>query len=133
MVCALSGRSGGRTPEHDPACRADCGCRGHREALFRELLCLVGAAPYHRRFLPDALYIAQQFGRGIEAMLEESALADILERVRYRFYGKYRGTVTKIDKTTLRIKALVPAVLGMQETGWCVPCVPYAGDGIGMA
>jgi len=63
----------------------------------------------------------------------EQAVLDILERIRYRFYGKYRGSVTDVDASTLRIKAKVPAVLGTQETGWCMPCVPYAGSNVGMA
>ena len=63
----------------------------------------------------------------------EKLLVDLLERVRNRFYGKYRGTVTDIDEATWRIKAKVPAVLAEQETGWCMPCVPYAGDGVGFA
>jgi uncharacterized protein involved in type VI secretion and phage assembly len=65
--------------------------------------------------------------------MQDAAIFRILERIRYRFYGKYRGTVTEIDATTLRIKAKVPAVLGEQPTGWCMPCVPYAGPGVGLA
>lgn len=65
--------------------------------------------------------------------MNEPMLLDILERVRNRFYGKYRGTVTEVDPKTLRIKAKVPAVLGEQKTGWCMPCVPYAGPGAGFA
>jgi hypothetical protein len=49
-----------------------------------------------------------------------------------RFYGKYRGTVTDV-KADGRIRALVPSVLGDQKTGWCTPCVPYAGDQAGIA
>jgi len=63
--------------------------------------------------------------------MNDSALLDILERLRNRFYGKYRGTVTAIDDKTLRIKAKVPAVLKEQETGWCTACVPYAGKDVG--
>ncbi len=63
----------------------------------------------------------------------EQAILDILERLRNRYYGKYRGTVTDIDASTLRIKAKVPSVLKDQETGWCMPCVPYAGDNVGFA
>ena len=60
-------------------------------------------------------------------------LADeLLERIRNRFYGKYRGIVIDIDTTTLRIKASVPSVLGIQPTGWCRHCVPYAGPSVGM-
>jgi uncharacterized protein involved in type VI secretion and phage assembly len=58
---------------------------------------------------------------------------DVLDRLRNRFFGKYRGSVTEVDSTTLRIKAKVPSVLADQATGWCEPCVPYAGDGVGMA
>ncbi len=57
---------------------------------------------------------------------------EILERVRNRFYGKYRGVVTEVDSASLRIKAKVPAVLGTQTTGWCRHCVPYAGKDVGM-
>lgn len=63
--------------------------------------------------------------------MNDQAIAEILERVRNRFYGKYRGTVTDIEPETLRIKAKVPAVLGQQKTGWCMPCVPYAGADVG--
>jgi uncharacterized protein involved in type VI secretion and phage assembly len=65
--------------------------------------------------------------------MSEQILADVLERLRSRFYGKYRGSVTDVDDATLRIKAKVPAVLGEQKSGWCMPCVPYAGDGAGFA
>lgn len=65
--------------------------------------------------------------------IHEQAVLDLVERMRYRFYGKYRGSVSDVDADTLRIKAKVPAVLGTQETGWCMPCVPYAGDGVGIA
>jgi uncharacterized protein involved in type VI secretion and phage assembly len=65
--------------------------------------------------------------------MNDQAIVDILERIRGRFFGKYRGTVTDIDAGTLRIKAKVPAVLGEVATGWCMPCVPYAGDSVGFA
>ena len=65
--------------------------------------------------------------------MREQVMVEILERLRSRFYGKYRGSVTEIDDATLRIKAKVPAVLGEQPTGWCMPCVPYAGAGAGFA
>jgi len=66
-------------------------------------------------------------------MVDQQLVMDLLDRVRNRFYGKYRGTVTAIDADTLRIKAKVPAVLGNAESGWCMPCVPYAGKGVGIA
>ena len=67
--------------------------------------------------------------------IDEQTLMDILERIRHRYYGKYRGTVTDVDDPNSRgrIKAKVPAVLGDQKTGWCMPCVPYAGQGVGFA
>ncbi len=66
--------------------------------------------------------------------LDEDTIREILERVRTRFYGKYRGTVTDVEPSGRgRIKAKVPAVLGEQTTGWCMPCVPYAGPDVGLA
>ena len=65
--------------------------------------------------------------------MDEQALMDVMDRLRNRFFGKYRGTVTDVDAETLRIKAKVPAVLAGQPTGWCRPCVPYAGKNVGVA
>jgi hypothetical protein len=67
------------------------------------------------------------------SMTDDRGLEDILDRLRSRFYGKYRGIVSSVDPATMRIKALVPAVLGDTETGWCTPCVPYAGPKTGFA
>lgn len=46
-----------------------------------------------------------------------------------KYYGKYRGTVTSIaDPQKMgRLKANVPSINGSFETGWCLPCFPYAG------
>ena len=63
----------------------------------------------------------------------DRALEDLLERLRTRFYGKYRGIVSDVDASTMRIKAKVPSVLGETTTGWCMPCVPYAGPDVGIA
>lgn len=65
--------------------------------------------------------------------MNEEAILDVIDRIRNRFYGKYRGSVTDVDADTLRIKAKCPSVLGEQTTGWCMPCVPYAGDTVGFA
>ncbi|MGH7496695.1 MAG: phage baseplate assembly protein V [bacterium] len=51
-------------------------------------------------------------------------------------YGKYRGVVTNNDdrkdgKKMGRIRAKVPDVFGEDESGWAMPCVPYAGKGVG--
>jgi uncharacterized protein involved in type VI secretion and phage assembly len=63
------------------------------------------------------------------------ALEDLVEHLRTRFYGLYRGVVTDNDDPSdlARIKARIPAVLGAAESGWCMPCVPYAGPQVGVA
>jgi hypothetical protein len=50
------------------------------------------------------------------------------------FYGKYRGAVTdnRDPWNMARIRAKVPDVLGENESGWAMPSVPYAGNGVGM-
>ncbi len=65
----------------------------------------------------------------------DRALEDLLEHLRTRFYGLYRGVVTANDDPAKRgrIKVKVPAILGDTETGWCLPCVPYAGAQVGFA
>lgn len=65
--------------------------------------------------------------------MNEQTIQDLIELVRGRFYGKYRGIVTQVDASTMRIKAKVPAVYGETESGWAMPCVPYAGDSVGFA
>jgi uncharacterized protein involved in type VI secretion and phage assembly len=65
--------------------------------------------------------------------LNDDALIDVLDRLRNRFFGKYRGSVTDVDAPSMRIKATVPAVLGDQATGWCRACTPYAGPDQGFA
>ena len=49
-----------------------------------------------------------------------------------RWFGKYRGrVVSNKDKTGRgRLEVEVPAVLGTIKK-WALPCVPYAGDGVG--
>jgi uncharacterized protein involved in type VI secretion and phage assembly len=64
---------------------------------------------------------------------QDAALVDVLERLRNRFFGKYRGVVDQVDASTMRIKAKVPAVLGDQVSGWARACTPYAGNGYGFA
>jgi uncharacterized protein involved in type VI secretion and phage assembly len=50
-----------------------------------------------------------------------------------RYLGKYRGTVANnIDPLQLgRLQILVPSVLGDSRLSWAMPCVPYAGSGVG--
>lgn len=49
------------------------------------------------------------------------------------FLGKYRGTVVdNLDPLELgRLQVSVPLVLGSATTSWALPCVPYAGAGVG--
>jgi hypothetical protein len=63
----------------------------------------------------------------------DHTLIDVLERLRNRFFGKYRGVVVDVDASTMRVKASVPAVLGQQTSGWARPCVPFAGPSMGFA
>jgi hypothetical protein len=51
-----------------------------------------------------------------------------------RFYGKYRGTVeNNVDPLQQgRVQIRCPAVLGDGTLSWAMPCVPYAGDGVGL-
>ncbi len=50
-----------------------------------------------------------------------------------QFFGKYRGKIeNNIDPMQLgRIQVSVPAVLGEGRMSWAMPCVPYAGNGVG--
>ncbi len=63
--------------------------------------------------------------------MSDALLQELLEHIRGRFFGKYRGVVTDVDADTVRIKARVPSVLGGATSGWCSPCVPYAGPKVG--
>ena len=49
------------------------------------------------------------------------------------FFGKYRGTVANnIDPQQMgRVQVNVPSVLGGGSLSWAMPCVPYAGPGVG--
>ncbi len=60
----------------------------------------------------------------------EKIVANLVEKVERRFYGKYRGfVVDNADPEQLgRLKLQVPSVLGDKVvTGWAMPCVPYGG------
>ena len=50
------------------------------------------------------------------------------------FYGKYRGKVTDNDDPNGlgRVRVKVLDVLGDKESGWALPALPYAGDGVGL-
>jgi len=50
------------------------------------------------------------------------------------FYGKYRGVVcdNKDPWKIGRIQAKVEEIFGNKSSGWALPCVPYAGKGVGL-
>jgi len=60
----------------------------------------------------------------------ERIVADLVEKIERRFYGKYRGIVVdNQDPAKIgRLKLKVPSVLGSDVvTGWALPCSPYGG------
>lgn len=61
----------------------------------------------------------------------EKVVADLLQKVERRFYGKYRGFVvsTEDPKRLGRVRLQIPSVLGREVvTGWAMPCAPYGGQ-----
>lgn len=64
--------------------------------------------------------------------MDQDIVEELLDLVRSRYFGKYRGTVTDNGDPTGRgrLQVRVPAVLG-DLTVWAMPCVPYAGEGVG--
>lgn len=57
---------------------------------------------------------------------------EMYEMAEGRFFGKYRGQVVDNRDPTARarLQVVVPAVMG-EEPVWALPCVPYAGAGVG--
>lgn len=67
-------------------------------------------------------------------MNDDQTTRDMLELLRGRYFGKYRGLVaTPLPDPTLRgrVQVVVPAVLGTAIV-WAMPCVPFAGKNVGM-
>jgi hypothetical protein len=64
--------------------------------------------------------------------MNDNTLEQLVELVRSRYYGKYRGTVidTEDSQKLGRVKVSVPAVLGDLQI-WAMPCVPYTGSNAG--
>jgi len=60
----------------------------------------------------------------------EKVVANLIQKVERRFYGKYRGfVVDNADPENLgRLKVTVPSVLGKEIAVWAFPCFPYGGD-----
>lgn len=50
------------------------------------------------------------------------------------YFGKYRGKVTgNADPLQqARVQVSCPAILGDGQSSWAMPCVPYAGPGVGL-
>ncbi|MEO8148084.1 MAG: phage baseplate assembly protein V [Bacteroidia bacterium] len=65
--------------------------------------------------------------------MDNQVVEQLLQYVRSRFFGKYRGLVKDNNDTTHRgrVKVIVPAVLNDQEV-WAMPCLPYAGNNVGV-
>ena len=57
----------------------------------------------------------------------------IVDALSQRYYGKYRGEVTDTADPTKRgrVQVKCSAVMG-EELLWAMPCVPYAGDQLGL-
>src|SRR5262245_32922792 len=66
-------------------------------------------------------------------MDEHDATYEMMERMEGCFFGKYRGLVTDNQDPTGcgQLKVIVPAVMGEEEI-WARPCVPYAGNNMGL-
>jgi len=60
-------------------------------------------------------------------------MPEIVQNNQRQFLGKYRGKIVENkDPLSLgRIRAKVPGITSPEKTGWVLPCVPYAGDGVG--
>jgi hypothetical protein len=64
--------------------------------------------------------------------MPQDAVREVLESQQTKFFGKYRGLVQENNDPMFRgrLKVLVPQVLGDTEV-YALPCVPYAGKGVG--
>src|SRR5262249_34811687 len=126
----------------DPARRHGRSARLRRHGAFGQVLRLERAPQDQRRASPDGVRADAQCGRQVAGgrpaagrswTMNEDVLQDLMEGVRGPLWGKYRGTVTEVDATTMRVKAKVLGALpGGVVSGWCEPCVPYAGKNVGV-
>jgi uncharacterized protein involved in type VI secretion and phage assembly len=64
---------------------------------------------------------------------QRDVMAEMLEVMEGRFFGKYRGLVkdNRDPSGRGRLKVVVDAVMGDQEV-WALPCTPYAGSNMGL-
>ena len=66
--------------------------------------------------------------------MHDETTRQVLESQQSKYFGKYRGLVRDnmdIFQRRGRLKVVVPQVLGEAEV-WAMPCVPFAGSGVGM-
>ncbi len=65
--------------------------------------------------------------------MNDDVIQQLVDFVERRHFGKYRGVVVDNDDPDRRgrLKLKVPAVLGQLEL-WAMPCVPFAGDEVGL-
>ncbi|MEL6655215.1 MAG: phage baseplate assembly protein V [Bacteroidota bacterium] len=65
--------------------------------------------------------------------MEAPIIEELVQHLRSKYYGKYRGTVMNNQDPTQkgRVQVSVPAVLGELQV-WAMPCLPYAGMNTGM-
>ncbi len=66
--------------------------------------------------------------------MERDVIRLLLDHVRSRRYGKYRGTVidNKDPLNKGRLKVSVPSAIQPDLAVWAMPCVPYAGNQVGL-
>jgi uncharacterized protein involved in type VI secretion and phage assembly len=66
-------------------------------------------------------------------MSEAASVEELFDVLQDRFFGKYRAVVTDNNDLQKRgqLQVQVPSVMGDQLI-WALPCVGYAGDGIGL-
>jgi len=64
----------------------------------------------------------------------EKTLVELIDFVRSRFFGKYRGLVSDVnDRENLcRITVKLPEVYGDDDSPWALPSLPFAGKGHGL-
>lgn len=67
--------------------------------------------------------------------MERDVIRMLVEHVRSRRFGKYRGTVmdNQDPKQKGRVKVSVPSILPPGLAVWAMPCVPYAGKNVGFS
>ena len=65
--------------------------------------------------------------------MPDADLETAVEAIAGRHFGKYRGEVVDNSDPTRRGRLLVKATAVMGDTElWAMPCVPYAGDQVGL-